>query len=35
VPTADYDKIIKIANMHDVSVSKLVRTWLRQSFQPR
>jgi hypothetical protein len=29
------DTIIKIAHKHDVSISKLVRTWLRQSLKPR
>ena len=33
LPSSDYDKIIQIANKHDVSVSKLVRVWVRQQLR--
>ena len=29
LPAADYDKIAKAAKAHDVTISALVRTWLR------
>ena len=32
---AEYDRIIKAASAREVSVSHLLRTWLRQSFKPR
>ena len=30
VPTADYDKIYRTAKRHDVSISAVVRTWIRK-----
>jgi hypothetical protein len=33
MPGPEYDRIIKLALKHDVSVSQLVRTWIRQRLQ--
>jgi len=33
LPASEYDKLIKKANAHDISVSKLVRLWLKQQLE--
>lgn len=33
VPASDYDKIIKAAKAHDVTISALVRLWLKHKIR--